>query len=119
MNAALQAELAALGDEIRKAPISGACKQTVAWCFGQLPPLYGKFHQTNESRYGDAITRLVQAMLSELTNADKRNLAAQTLAETITEHLRLLHQQLGLAVLGLKAPRPAPSPSPSPRRKAV
>ena len=115
MNEVLQAQLAVLGDEIRSAAVPSGCKQTLAWCFAKLPALYGKFYQTNESRYGEEITRLVQAMLSELNKGDKVSAAARRLAANITEQLRLLHQQLGLAGLGLKSAESAPARA----RKAV
>lgn len=118
MDDGLQAKLALLEDDIQAAVIPSDCKATVAWCFGKLPPLYGKFCQTNESRYGDEITRFVQAMLRELTKGDKVSRAARELAVTITERLRSLHQKLGIAGLGLKTPEPAPTPTRS-SRKAV
>ena len=37
---ALQAHLGALEDEIQATAIPGGCKQSAAWCIGQLPPLY-------------------------------------------------------------------------------
>src|SRR5262249_42899883 len=65
MQERLQAQLAALGKGVKGAAMTEGCRQTAAWCVGRLPGLYIKFQQTNESRYGDEITRIVQALLNE------------------------------------------------------
>jgi len=70
MDEALQAHLGALEDEIQATVIPGGCKQSAAWCIGQLPPLYTLFRQTSESRYGEEITRLFQCVLKELTKGE-------------------------------------------------
>jgi hypothetical protein len=104
MSEALQAQLAVLGKKVRAAAIPDGCKHTTGWCIGKLPPLYAKFRETNESRYGEEITRLVQGMLKELTTSDRSGPVAQKLATNITNRLQLLHEQFGLPVLNLKAP---------------
>jgi hypothetical protein len=103
MNQALQDQLGALRDEVQAAAIPTGCKHTAAWCLGKLPALYAKFRQTSESRYGDEITRLVRETLTELVNTKPACPEAQHLAASMTERLRLLHEQLGLPGLGLKA----------------
>jgi hypothetical protein len=62
---------------------------------------------TYESRYGEEITRLVQGALSELFSSETASPATQQLAATISERLRLLHEQSGIPGLDLKPPRPA------------
>jgi hypothetical protein len=104
MDDALQAELGALGDEVRTAAIPSDCQHTASWCLGQLPALYAKFRQTRETRYGDEITRLVQAVLKALVDNKAVCPEAAQLAAGITERLRLLHEQLGLPGMGLKTP---------------
>ena len=109
MDGAFQAQLAALGDEVVAAAIPEGCKQTAAWCIGQLPALYAKFRQTCESRYGEEISRLVQWMLKELATGQNTCPEAQKLAARINDRLRLLHEEFGLPRLVL-GPRGAPSP---------
>ena len=105
---ALQAHLGALEDEIQATAIPGGCKQSVAWCIRQLPPLYTLFRQTNESRYGDEISRLFQCVLKELTKGETACPKAQRLVSSIPGRLQLLHAQWGLARLELKSPGPSP-----------
>ena len=102
---ALEAQLGALGDEVRAAAIPSDGKHTVLWCLEQLPTLYGKLRQTSESRYGDEITRLVQAVFKELLQRKPISAKAQELAATIANGLRLLHEQLGLPELNVQSPR--------------
>lgn len=105
MDVALQAELVVFGDEVRAAAIPSPSKQTALWCLEQLPDLYGKFVMTNESRYGDAISHYVQAVLKELVSSKKPGTEAQQLAAGIPDRFRLLHEQLGIPLLHLKSPR--------------
>ena len=107
MGEALQAQLAMLGKKVRAAAIPDACKHTTDWCIGKLPTLYAKFRETNESRYGEEITRLVQGVLKELTTSHSACPEAQKLATNITNRLRLLHEQFGLPGLNLKPPAPS------------
>ncbi len=104
----LQVHLGTLGDEVQSTAISGDHKQTAAWCIRQLPPLYAKFSQTNESRYGDEIAHLFQCVQKELTKGETACPKAQKLAESIPDRLHLLHELLGLPRLVLRSPRPAP-----------
>ena len=41
-------------------------KEGIARCVRQLPALYTQYRQTNESRYGEQIARLVQEVLKSL-----------------------------------------------------
>ena len=104
MDGAFQAQFAALGDEVVAAAIPEGCKQTAAWCIGQLPALYAKFRQTCESRYGEEISRLVQSLLKELATSQQTCPEAHQLAARIDDRLRLLHEQFGLPGLNLKVP---------------
>jgi len=107
----VQLQLAKLGSQVRAAAISDAGKQTTLWCVSKLPPLYAKFCETNESRYGDEITRLVQGALDDLTNSETSCQETVKLGASITERLRLLHEQSGIPVLNLKSLRTSPSRS--------
>jgi hypothetical protein len=108
MGEELQGPLAALGADVRATAISAGCKQTAAWCISQLPPLYAKFRQTNESRYGDEIAHMWQCLHKELMSGEKACRKAQELAASIPGRLELLHEQLGLPKLHLKLPRITP-----------
>jgi hypothetical protein len=116
MGDALQDQLAALRSEVGAGQISGECKQTVNWCFGQLPALYDKFCRTNESRYGDEITRRIVAVLKELAASKDHTLAAGKMATHITGRLGLLHEQFGLPRLVLKLSAVAKVPVAKARR---
>jgi hypothetical protein len=102
MQERLQGQLSALGKSIQAAAMSEGCRQTAAWCIGRLPGLYSKFQQTNESRYGDEITRIVQALLDELTNSEKSRPGGRQLADQVAGQFRLLHETFGLPRLHLK-----------------
>ena len=108
MEHAIQIQLVALGDEIRSARIPNASKQTALWCVDKLPSLYAKFRLTYESRYGEEIARLVQGALTELVSGATASPATQELAASMSERLRLLHEQSGIPALNLKPLRPAP-----------
>jgi hypothetical protein len=119
MSDALQDQLAALRKEVGAGQISGECKQTADWCFGQLPSLYDKFCQTNESRYGDEITRRIVAVLKELAASKEHTLVAGKMATHITGRLGLLHEQFGLPRLVLRLPSAVKVPVVKARRSAV
>jgi len=101
----LQAHLGALSEEVRATSIPGDRRDAAGWCIRQLPPLYAKFLQTNESRYGEEITRLFQGLFNELTRSATACPKAQKLAADLPGRLQLLHGQLGLPRLILKVPR--------------
>ena len=102
MDEAFQAELSALGNKVREATIPSGCKQYAVRCMEALPTLYDKFRQTNESRYGDEITRMVQTVLNEMALSERACPETQRLAIRITESLLLLHERFGLAALSLR-----------------
>jgi len=108
MSKSLRAQLAALGDEVRAATPPGACTLTATWCVGQLPALYDKFTQTNESRYCEEITRLVQLMLKGMMQSTEVSPGAQKLEAKLIDRLRLLHERFGLSPLNLRPFRASP-----------
>ena len=114
MNEAHQADLTALANEVDVAALPSECKHTVVWCMRQLPALYNKFRHTQESRYADEITRLVQGVLKELVKSGTACPEALQLAVSITDRLRLLHEQLGLSGPELKMPSEPKSRSRTP-----
>jgi hypothetical protein len=108
MDDAQHAHLRALADEVRATAIPAERKHTAAWCLGQLPAVYALFRRTNEGRHADEITRLLLGVMKELTRGEKACPKARELAAGIPGRTQLLHEQLGLPRLGLKAPA-APS----------
>src|SRR3954454_8730876 len=106
MNDTLQARLGALGEDVRAAALPGGCKRTAAWCMGKLPALYAEFRQTNESRYGEEIVRLVRAALKELGENMAKCPEAGQLAASTADRLRLLHEEFGVPSLDFKPLRP-------------
>jgi len=115
----IQAQLLELGNDVRKAAIPDASKQTTLWCVDKMPLLYAQFCQTNESRYGDELKRLVQGALDDLANGTTASGETQKLGASITERLRALHEREGIPSLNLRTPRTAPvRPSKSPARPA-
>ena len=101
MRRCFQAQLATLRKGVQAAAMSEGCRQTAAWCVAQLPGLYSKFQETNESCYGDEITRVVRALLNELANSERTRPGARQLADQITDQFRLLHESFGLPQLDL------------------
>jgi hypothetical protein len=104
MDQVIRAHMTAMEDEVKAAAIPDSCKHTAAWCIGQLPALYTKLRQTSESRYGDEISRLIKGVLKELFLDKKAKPEGHKLATALTDRLCLLHEELGLPSLDLKAP---------------
>lgn len=100
----MDTELVAVGSLLTTAALDADSRSTVRWCCGQLPALYRQYLQTRESRYGAEILRLARGVLQKLAEAK----AKPTIGETVTGHLKALHERLGLPELDL---------APHPRRK--
>jgi hypothetical protein len=101
---ALQIELAALKKQIGAATLSDESKHAATWCCGQLPALYKKLSQTNESRYREDIKRLMQSVLHELAKNISVCPEAPSIAKSITGRFRLFHEKFGIPGLELKMP---------------
>jgi hypothetical protein len=114
MDKAIAAHLKGLGDAVQATAIPEDAKRTALWCLKQLPAQYALSRQTNESRYDDEITRLVQILIQQLA-ARGDCPEAQKLAASLPEGFRLLHERLGLSFLALKPP--APQARKSPKKK--
>src|SRR5947209_598299 len=98
MHADIQAHFAALEEAIRKTTVPAERKEVIAGSVRRLSALYTQFRETNESRYGDEITRVVQSVLKDLEACPE----AQKLDAAFREKLWLLHEALGLPQLTLK-----------------
>ncbi|MBL8797541.1 MAG: hypothetical protein JNM56_26815 [Planctomycetia bacterium] len=104
MDKALRVQLTTMGDDVRAAAIPDDGKQTALWCIGQLPSLYAKYRLTNESRYGEEITRLVQGVLRELALDRTPCAPARRPSTSIPARFQRLHEKFGLPSLHLKVP---------------
>ena len=111
MHETIQAHFAKLEKAIKKTGIPDDRKARIAISVEKLPTLYTQYRETNASRYGDEITRLVQGVLKDLEACPE----AQKLDGEFRETLKILHEELGVPALALKAP-PAP-PKPRKTRK--
>jgi hypothetical protein len=103
MKKANKVEFVALVDEVMATAIPADCKHTAALCLAKLPSLYAAYRQTNESRYGDEIARLVQAVMTELTRSQVGCMEAQKIAAGMVDRFQRLHEKLSLPMLNLKA----------------
>jgi hypothetical protein len=103
MDKAIAAHLKGLQDAVRATTIPEDSQRTALWCLKQLPAQYALSRQTNESRYDDEITRLVQVLIQQLA-ASGTCPEARKLAASLPEDFRLLHERLGLSFLALKPP---------------
>lgn len=78
--------------------MADTCKKSALWSLQQLPALYARFCLTNESRYGEEISRLVQGVLNDLAQGTP-TAELQELAAGVPDRLRVLHEQFGLPEL--------------------
>jgi hypothetical protein len=104
LDVALASLFAALRKEVRAAAISKDGKHTAIWCIEQLPRLYIQFRQTSETRYSEEISRLLQAVLDGLVASKPVCPKAQVHAASISNRLRLLHDEFGIPALKLRSP---------------
>jgi hypothetical protein len=95
------AELVALRTLLLKARLAEEARHTALWCLDQLPALYADFRRTYESRFGDTILRLAQAVLKRLAEVGTGE-DARRVAEVLVTKLAGLHVRLGLPPLALK-----------------
>lgn len=106
MEKTLETTLQVLSKNVEATAISPEGKRKVAWCLGKLGGLYAHYHASHESRYGDEIGRLVQAVIKELTLVPDECPDAHQLAMGMSERFQELHERLGLPALMLKSPAP-------------
>jgi len=113
MDPNIQAHFQELEDAIRTTAVSPDRREVIAGCVSQLAALYTKSRQTNDSRYGEEITRLVQGILKELQACPE----ARKLEAAFRDKLRLLHEEAGVPPLALKASPPAPGTKKARKKK--
>ena len=112
MHASIRAHFQELEDSVRATAVPAERQEVIAGCVRRLTALYAKYRETNDSRYGEEITRVVQAVLQDLEACPE----ARQLGTPFREKLRLLHEELGVPGLALKAPPPRRGPK-KPRKK--
>src|SRR5262245_62139108 len=115
MDKSLETALQSLSKSVEGTTISPDGKRTIAWCLGKLGGLYNHYLNTRESRYGDEITRLVQAVIKELAAVPDACPEASRIAAGMADRFALLHERLGLPTLILKCPTPAKVAAPRKR----
>ncbi len=103
--------LAALEAEVGSTALAADSKHTAVWCVRHLPVLYDRFRRTNESRYGEEISRLVRAALQALAGSKGNCPASLELAAALPGRLRRLHERFGVPPLKLDPPGPPRSRS--------
>ena len=102
----MDADFEGIREAVKAAHLPADTQHTVSWSIDQLPGLYRQFCDTYESRFGEAIRRLVQGVLKALAEAGAPGLAeagAPGLADVLLARLQALHERLGLQALGLQA----------------
>ena len=104
MHEAIQAHFQELAHAVETTAIPADRQQVLKTSINGLAKLYTQFRETNESRYGKEITRVVQAVLRELETCPQ----ARKLDADFREKLRLLHDRLGVPGLVLKPQAAAP-----------
>jgi hypothetical protein len=109
MHESIQKHFKDLEEAVRATAVPVDRREVIAGLVRRLPALYGKFRETNDSRCGDEITRLVQSVLMDLEACPE----ARKLDAAFREKLQLLHEELGVPKLTLKS-----ALSPQRRQKA-
>jgi hypothetical protein len=99
-------ELARIRALVKRAKLLADAEHGILWCLDQLPHLYAEFCRTCESRFGDAILRLAQAVLKKLAESGLGTAALRVSAALVTQ-LAGLHERLGLCTLALRPVSPA------------
>ena len=98
---------------VRSTAVPADRREVIAGLVRRLPALYTQFRETNESRWGEEITRVVQAVLKDLEACpESRKLDAAFRAK-----LSLLHEELGVPKLALKSVPKPPGPKKTRKKK--
>ncbi len=106
MHERIKAHFEELEEAIRTTTVAADRKEAIAGSVKRLSALYAKFRETNDSRYGAEITRLVQGVVNDLAACPE----ARQLDAAFREKLHLLHEELGVPELILKSAPAPPGP---------
>jgi hypothetical protein len=112
MNESIQKHFRELEEAIRSTAIPAERREVITRLVRRLPALYKEFRETNDARWGAEITLMVQAVLKDMEVCPE----ARKLDAAFREKLRLLHEELGVPKLTLKAAPSRPVPK-KPRKK--
>src|SRR5436190_17906810 len=96
----IRTHFAAIESALAKTTILEPRQQAISDLIVKLPPLYTQYRETNSSRFGDEITRIVQALIREMDTCPE----AKKLEAEFREGLHRLHEDLGIPKLPIKAP---------------
>lgn len=100
MNDQIRSHFAEIELTLSKSGIPEARQKTISESIAKLPLLYKQYRETNSSRFGDDIARIVQSLLCDVSlcpDAEKKEV-------DFREGLHRLHEDLGIPKLPLKAP---------------
>jgi hypothetical protein len=106
MQKRIKSHFANLESAIEATSLTDERKQFISKSVEKLSGLYEQFRETNESRFGDTITQVVQSILRELEACPE----ASKLDAQFREDLYSLHEQLGIPRLSLKPLKVPPKP---------
>jgi hypothetical protein len=113
MHPNIQAHFKELEDAVRTTAVPPDRREVIAGSVRRLSALYTRFRETNDSRYGEEITRLVQGILQDLQACPE----ARGLDAAFRAKLQLLHEEAGVPPLALKPPPPAPGTKKARKKK--
>src|ERR1051326_3617433 len=104
MHEEIRSHIAELQSALETTSLAEERKEYISKSVTKLVTLYQQFRETNESRCGDSIARLVGSILRELEACPE----ASKLDAKFREGLHALHEELGIPRLMLKPPKPLP-----------
>jgi len=107
MHKKIQTHFDGLKSVIEPTTMTEQRKLFVSTAIDKLAELYARYRETNASRYGDEIARIVQSILRELEACPE----ASKLDAGFRAGLHNLHEDLGIPKLALKAAPPPPKVS--------
>ena len=113
MHESIQTHFQDLEEAVRSTAVPSDRREAIAGLVGRLPALYTQFRDTNDSRWGEEITRVVQAVLKDLEACPE----ARKLDAAFRTKLSLLHEELGVPKLTLKSAPPPPGPKKTRKKK--
>ena len=110
MHESIRTHFKDLEEAVRSTGVPADRREVIAGLVRRLPALYTQFRETNDSRWGEEIARVVQAVLKDLEACPE----ARKLDAAFRAKLSLLHEESGVPKLALKS---APSPGPKKARR--
>jgi len=103
MHDSIRRHFASFLKAVQKSSLPDDRKEFFAASIDRLPPMYATYRDTNDSRHGDEITRVVQTMLKALEGCPE----GREIDGEFRTGLHALHEEFGVPILRLKS-LPAP-----------